>query len=67
MYQGRIVELGPTRELFTNPRHPYTQALLSAVPEPDPDRSPARIELDPAAFDRTAPLRELAEGHYAAI
>ncbi len=38
MYAGRLVELAPTDELFENPRHPYTRALLSAVPSPDPDR-----------------------------
>ncbi len=38
MYLGRIVEIGPTEEIFAHPRHPYTQALLKAIPEPDPDR-----------------------------
>lgn len=36
MYLGRIVEIGPTEEIFANPRHPYTKALLKAIPEPDP-------------------------------
>ena len=38
MYLGRIVELGRTGDLFTSPQHPYTEALLDAVPVPDPDR-----------------------------
>ena len=45
MYLGRIVETGPTEALLTAPRHPYTVALLSAVPEPDPRRRRARIVL----------------------
>jgi peptide/nickel transport system ATP-binding protein len=42
MYLGRIVETGTTSEIFDNPRHPYTQALLRAVPDPDPSRGVAR-------------------------
>jgi peptide/nickel transport system ATP-binding protein len=43
MYVGRMVELGETEEIFTTPRHPYTAALLSAVPEPDPRVCSRRI------------------------
>ncbi|WP_253901611.1 dipeptide ABC transporter ATP-binding protein [Arthrobacter sp. PAMC 25486] len=48
MYLGRIVESGPAGEIFGNPRHPYTRALLSAVPVPDPavERTRTRIILD---------------------
>ena len=67
MYLGRIVEVGPTLSLFTAAQHPYTRALLSAIPLPDPDAPRNRITLDPAQIDRTAPLREIADGHYAAI
>ncbi len=38
MYLGRVVELGPTEEIFADPKHPYTRALLGAVPDPDPER-----------------------------
>jgi oligopeptide transport system ATP-binding protein len=37
MYLGRIVETGSTEQVFRDPRHPYTQALLAAIPQPDPD------------------------------
>lgn len=45
MYVGQMVELAPTTTLFAAPRHPYTAALLSAVPEPDPRRRAQRVVL----------------------
>lgn len=45
MYLGQIVETGPTDALFSEPRHPYTKALLSALPQIDPDRVGTRIVL----------------------
>ena len=67
MYLGRIVEMGETRALFSAPQHPYTRALLSAVPALDPDAPRARIELNPESFDRGASLREVGAGHWAAL
>jgi len=45
MYLGKIVELAETEELFSNPQHPYTEALLSAVPIPNPELRRERIIL----------------------
>ncbi len=46
MYLGRIVEEGATAEIFAKPAHPYTRALLTAVPQPDPDRRRDKLELE---------------------
>jgi peptide/nickel transport system ATP-binding protein len=55
MYVGRIVELAPTEPLFRTPRHPYTEALLSAVPKPDPRLRAQRIVLPGEVADPAHP------------
>ncbi|CAN5737429.1 dipeptide ABC transporter ATP-binding protein [soil metagenome] len=67
MYLGKIVEMGDTEAIFASPAHPYTRALLSAIPVPDPTVPRQRVVLDPATIDRSAPLREVSPGHWAAV
>ena len=55
MYAGRIVEIAPTEALFITPRHPYTEALLSAVPVPDPRQRAKRIVLEGDVADPSNP------------
>jgi peptide/nickel transport system ATP-binding protein len=55
MYVGQIVELAPTDRLFAAPRHPYTEALLSAVPKPDPRLRTRRIVLEGEVADPAHP------------
>jgi len=55
MYVGRIVELATTEEIFGAPRHPYTAALLSAVPEPDPRARSRRVVLQGEVANPAAP------------
>lgn len=67
MYLGKIVEMGDTEAIFAAPAHPYTRALLSAIPVPDPNAPRQRVVLDPASFQREAPLRAISQGHFAAV
>ena len=65
MFQGKLVEVGPAQEVFARPQHPYTQALLSAIPIPDPRRERARVvqSFDAKQFHREGALYEVSPGH----
>ena len=66
MYRGRLVEAAPTVELFANPLHGYTQALLSAIPIPDPRRERARrlAGFHGGELPAGGELTEVRPGHY---
>jgi oligopeptide/dipeptide ABC transporter ATP-binding protein len=61
MYLGRIVEVGTTEEIFERAAHPYTRALLAAVPRPDPSVRRARVVL---GGDVPSPVRPPAGCHF---
>ncbi|WLD94710.1 ABC transporter ATP-binding protein [Alkalihalobacillus sp. AL-G] len=72
MYNGKIVELATSEELYKNPIHPYTKSLLSAIPRPDPDyeRGRKRTHYDPKEFNpnnEESKFREIASGHWVAF
>ncbi|MEO8607924.1 MAG: dipeptide ABC transporter ATP-binding protein [Chloroflexota bacterium] len=55
MYVGRVVEIAPTEDLFSEPKHPYTEALMSAIPKPDPRLHPKRLILEGEIADPANP------------
>ena len=66
MYRGKLVEAAPTGELFASPAHPYTKALLSAIPIPDPRRERARVlrEFNPDGFSPDGEWAEISHDHF---
>lgn len=66
MYRGKLVEIAPTAELFENPQHAYTKALLSAIPYPDPiaERKRKRVDFDQMTFEKEGILVEAAPEHF---
>ena len=70
MYYGKLVEVARSEDLYEHPLHPYTRALLSAIPEPNPltERHRVRIDYDPARdhlpSSQAPSMQEVADGHF---
>lgn len=65
LYRGKLVECGPTKELFACPCHPYTQDLLAAIPIPDPRLARARaVPLEERTYSLGRRMREVAPDHF---
>ena len=66
LYRGKLVECAPTKALFANPSHPYTQALLSAIPIPDPRlaRAQAAVATEEQAYVLGQKMIEIAPDHF---
>lgn len=69
MYQGKLVEVADSNELYDNPLHPYTKSLLSAIPVPDPEVEKKRIRIPKGKWaidSEDCKLREITDGHWVA-
>ena len=66
MFRGRIVEMGDAEEIYAHPQHPYTQCLLSSIPNPDPDteRNRSRIPYERKEVAPEASMVQVSSGHY---
>ncbi|MBF7017503.1 ABC transporter ATP-binding protein [Staphylococcus durrellii] len=67
MHFGKIVELGPSDDIYHNPLHPYTKSLLSAIPQPDPDSEKERKRIvykEDASKNNERSLQEITPEHY---
>lgn len=66
MYQGKLVELAKTEELFLNPMYPYSKSLISAIPIPDPRQEKKRVlqVFDATCFERNGKMVEVSKEHF---